>query len=359
MKVLTIGSATQDVIIEYQENALMLANPSRTTWQEGSKIEVKKLHRVSGGGATNSAASFTLLGFQTTACFKIGNDSTGQSVLKELADLSVTTHHSVSSSKETGASFIIPTPGKDRVIFAHHGANITLKKEDIPLESFGFYNCLYITSLSGKTADFLPTIAHTAQQRILSRGIKVAVNPGINQLTHNAVALKAALPSIDVLIMNADEMKLFMISLKPRFFRSTGKGIIPEGPELLNTTISYEKISFTLYEYFAEILSYGVKRIVVTDGKHGVYVATKDMLYFHPAAQVTSVNTLGAGDAFGSCFVASLLQGKKLEDAIRCGIINAGSVIMHHGAKVGLLSLSKLGQSLESLNKKLLQIFPI
>jgi sugar/nucleoside kinase (ribokinase family) len=96
----------------------------------------------------------------------------------------------------------------------------------------------------------------------------------------------------------------------------------------------------------------------VTDGKHGVYVATKDMLYFHPAAQVKSVNTLGAGDAFGSCFVASILQGKKLEDAIRCGIINAGSVIMHHGAKTGLLSLTELNKSLEKLNKNTLKIFP-
>ena len=61
VKVLTIGGATQDIIIEYQEGSALRVediNPPRLSWQEGSKIDVEKLHYATGGGATNTAVSF-------------------------------------------------------------------------------------------------------------------------------------------------------------------------------------------------------------------------------------------------------------------------------------------------------------
>ncbi len=354
MKVLTIGSATQDMIVSYQDSDLK--DEAAYPWKEGSKIEIKTVYKATGGGATNSAVSFSRLGFDTTTCFKIGNDAAGKQILQELNADKVQTLHTI-SSQETGFSFILPTPSKDRIIFTYRGANTTTTDKDIPYDSFGLYDCLYITSLGHEAAQLLPKITHTAQKKIITRGIKVVVNPGASQLTYNSAALKAALFSIDVLIMNVEEMKQFMTTLKPRFFKSTGKGIKPQGPALFQTTLSHGQITFTAHEYFSEILGCGVKRVVVTDGKRGVYVATKDTLYFHPASSTQPINTLGAGDAFGSCFVASLLQGKSLEDAIRCGIINAGSVIAHSNAKEGLLSLSALEKQLSKFDKSLLKTY--
>jgi len=114
-----------------------------------------------------------------------------------------------------------------------------------------------------------------------------------------------------------------------------------------------------LHEYLKEVLSYGVKRIVITDGKNGVYVATKETLYFHPALPVPVVNSLGAGDAFGSCFVAQLVLGKKIEDALFYGLVNAASVIGYHDAKSGLLSQKKLEEYKKDLNTSFLQTYPL
>lgn len=360
VKVFTIGSATQDIIIEYQEGMQISFNKTGTpyiAWPEGSKIEAQKLHYASGGGATNSAASFAQLKCTTSCFFKVGDDAAGKAIREDIAQRGINIHHAVSKEEETGTSFIFPSSKKDRIVFSHRGANQTITKTDIPEKLFGEYDCLYITSLTNKAADILPHITYQAQKRIDKTGIKVAVNPGKSQLMQNISPLKAALAYIDVLILNTEEMKRFMHSLKSRHFKSTGIGIVPNGPLLMQSILSFSDITFTLQEYFKEIFSYNVKRIVVTDGKNGVYVATKDTIYFHPALQIELVNSLGAGDAFGSCFVASLLLGKKIEDAIRYGILNASSVIMHHDAKSGLLTQPELNQFLQTLDKTLLQTY--
>jgi sugar/nucleoside kinase (ribokinase family) len=359
-KVLTIGAATQDIIIEYHDGldvSIITQDVPHLAFKEGSKIEVEKLHYATGGGATNSAVSFHQLGCNVAAFFKVGNDPAGTCIVESLQHEGIAVHSALSKKEQTGTSFIIPSSKKDRVIFTYRGANTTVEHYDIPELLFDQLNCVYITSLTNKAANILPHLTHLAQKKITGTNLKVAVNPGISQLTKNVAPLKAALSTIDVLIMNSQEMKLFMQSLKPRFFKSTGTGTIPDGPPLARGVISHEKTTFTLHEYFKEILGYGVKRVVVTDGKHGVYVATKDHLFYHPAIPTEVVNSLGAGDAFGSCFVATLLQGKKIEDSIRSGILNASSVIMHHDAKSGLLTKSELKGYLNEFDTNLLKTY--
>ena len=361
-KVLTIGGATQDIIIEYQEGSSLRVeegNPPRLIWDEGSKIDVEHLHYATGGGATNAAVTFEKLGFQTSTFFKIGNDAAGHAVVQDLQNRNITVHHATTNEYQTGTSFIIPTPTNDRIVFAYRGANTTLLEQECPDEIIQQQDFLYITSLTNKAANTLPHLVHTAQKTINKKGIKVAVNPGTSQLKHNAMPLKAALGSIDVLIMNAEEMKLFASALKPRHFKSSGSGLITSGPPLARAILASESITFTLHEYLKEVMAYGIKRIVITDGKNGVYVATKDTLYFHPALPVPVVNSLGAGDAFGSCFVAQLVQGKKIEDALFYGLVNAASVIGFHDAKSGIMNQEELEEHKKELDISFLQQYPL
>ena len=101
--------------------------------------------------------------------------------------------------------------------------------------------------------------------------------------------------------------------------------------------MAYESITFTLQDYFKELFSYGVKKAVVTDGAHGVYVGTHNAIYFYPALTGEVVNTLGAGDAFGSAFVASLASYASTEQALYAGLVQAQSVISYQDAQTGLL----------------------
>ncbi len=355
MKLLTIGGATQDIIAEYSADQGTIF-----PWKEGSKIEVKKLHYTTGGGATNSAVSLKKIGHDVACLLSIGNDAKGQEILKDLNSYQLTLMPLINKNYETGVSFIIPTEHKDRIIFSCHGANEHLSISMFPEKLIALHDSLYISSLHGKSAQILPYIVNNARTCMQSDSkYKIAVNPGGNQLHQEFHSLKASLSQIDVLISNTEEMKLIMAGLKNYNFLSSGKGLIVDGPPIARSMQATNKVSFTLYEYFMELFSYGIKRIVVTDGKNGAYVATKDTLYFHPSITVPIINTIGAGDAFGSTFFGLLTLGHPLDYALRGAVLNAASVVQHYGAKTGLLKFKDLDSKIKNLNQKLLQKFSL
>ena len=59
--------------------------------------------------------------------------------------------------------------------------------------------------------------------------------------------------------------------------------------------------------------------------------------------KVNPVNTTGAGDAFGSGFLAGFINSNSnAKTALHLGMLNATAVIMHNGAQKGLLTKSEL-----------------
>ncbi len=61
-----------------------------------------------------------------------------------------------------------------------------------------------------------------------------------------------------------------------------------------------------ILQFAKHIHSYGAKHILITCGSSGQYFYNGDSLLFHPAMLVKARDTMGAGDAFLSCFVVSL-----------------------------------------------------
>ena len=130
-------------------------------------------------------------------------------------------------------------------------------------------------------------------------------------------------------------------------------------PILLQAIIGHDNTHFALKQFFKEILSRGPEIIVVTNGSEGVYAATKEAIYFHPSLKEKVVSTLGAGDAFGSCFVASLAQNKSIPEALVRGTINATSVIKFLDAKTGLLTQDALEKQAKTIGIRLIQKFKL
>lgn len=293
LKVLTIGGATKDI---YLEN-----DPQET----GSKIEVSELSYFSGGGATNSAASFVRLGFDARCVCALGDDETGEFVLQDLEREGIGTKYVKQlSGKATGTSFIIKKTEYERTIFAYRGANCFLLEEHIPFDAIANANLIYITSLSGDSSHVLNSVVTHAKKN----KVPVFMNPGKSQLmcagVNGCSELKLSLSGIYALILNANEAKAF--------------------------------IDVELDQFFKEVLAMGPEIVVVTDGANGVHVGTKDGVTLYSAEKVTVVDTVGAGDAFGSCFAASIVRGESIETAVRYGMHNAASVIGKLGAKTGL-----------------------
>src|SRR6202789_1292072 len=88
-KVLTIVAAMRDVFISYA-GAPSVHLPMNgqdepfLVLPEGKKIEIEAINYFTGGGATNTAASFARLGFNVQTFFKYGNDAEGTFIINDL-----------------------------------------------------------------------------------------------------------------------------------------------------------------------------------------------------------------------------------------------------------------------------------
>ncbi len=366
MKVITFGGATRDIFIHY-ENAQTLEWSSKQEiksfllLQEGTKVEISSIEYSTGGGATNSATSFKRLGFEVTAIIKVGNDEQGRAILAELHHESINIDACKTTPISTGISYIIPAADGDNTVLAFRGANANIEKNEFPFATLDNSSCLYVTSLSGKSSQLLLPVTKYAKEQ----GVFVANNPGISQLSSGIEILKTSLPYIDVLILNSNEAEQFMNSLSkitnPDSPGNTQVAINENKtcPTLLATPWPCKNICFSLTQYFKTVEQLGPKTIVVTDGADGVYVYNNNTIYYHPSLPVNLVNTLGAGDAFGSCFVACLLQKNSIEQSILNGLLNSNSVISHLSAKTGLLTRKHLEEKAKKLDFSLLEKFNI
>lgn len=350
--VLVIGGATIDTIIEYEEmesleHKVAGARQAYLLLKEGEKIEVTAQVAVSGGGATNTAVSFARQGFSVSIMSKIGEDLAGEQVKRELEAEGIGTQFLVySQEKGTGSSFVVPALSGDRTVFAYRGANTQLVPEDISDAALEQADFLYITSLSKQSAQTLPYIIEKAQYYRKP----VAINPGLSQLKRGAGFLKSSLSGIEVLILNYEEAQQLMTSLVSDG-TANGKHEETHLSSLKFKGHSTELSSglFSLKSFFQEVLKLGPKVVVVTNGAEGVYVATVDAMYFQKAPKVEVVNTLGAGDAFGSSFASAYFLGSSIEMAIQNGVVNSASVIAFSDAKTGLLRAEQLSATLDKL----------
>ncbi len=371
MHVFTIGGATQDIFLTYHGADSMTIEKRNFAehymlFESGEKIEIESITHITGGGATNSAVSFKNQGFEVTTSCKIGFDAAGDFVFKALQDCGIDMSLVLRSTNyETGKSFIINSSQGECTIFAYRGANNHLDLKTLVCDDLKQADLLYITSLSNQSAEILPSLVACAQ----NFNIPIAINPGASQLTKGTESLKLSLKHVKTLILNSSEARTFMIALieSGEAYKKALKTRQPQElaeptnnkPYLLDNPVAYNNLYFSMQQFFKEVLHMGPEIVVITNGANGVYAATKELIYFHPSIKTHVVDTVGAGDAFGSCFVGSIAQGYSIEDALRRGIINSASVLHYIGAKQGLLTKEQLDEQLATLDKSLLQRYPL
>jgi hypothetical protein len=173
--------------------------------------------------------------------------------------------------------------------------------------------------MTGESSHALITLVQHAHQH----NIPVIHNPGSSQLAAGAEKLREALPYINTLILNKEEATLLYSS-------------ITNNP-------------FDLATFCKTIMKLGPQIVAVTDGANGVYVAHGTTMLYHPALHVTIANTIGAGDAFGSCFAAYITSGAPIEHALLSGMINAASIISYLDTTTGLLNTAEIDSKSQQL----------
>lgn len=307
--VITIGSATQDLFL----NVDFLRQKQKVLCLDaGKKFEVGKPLLETGGGATNAAVGFSRLGLKTAVIAKVGRDDAGHLIKRRLQLEKVDTRWVFEHATiGTAIAFILMKRGMDRTVLVYRGAAEELAMRDVKVNDVKS-KWLYVSALAGKSIGVLKPLLQHARQR----GMMVACNPGAQEL-HMSSLLKF----VDVLLVNKEEA------------------------EQLAKTRGSEK------NMLEKLASFGPQTIAMTNGAKAIFVYYHGVIYRARPFDVKIETTLGAGDAFASGFVAALVKGKSIVEAMGWGCLNAASVIQHVGAKVNLLRENELERFERSLKQ--------
>lgn len=293
----------------------------------GAKVNVDYPTMDVGGGATNAAVNMACQGLSTALISNIAADEAGGRIQTRLNEKGISTqllHVDKSKDAQTGMSVIINVPGKDRTAMVSRGVSKHLDVSKIDWKTLKQSKWLYVASFGSLQPETdYAQIGQFAQDN----GIKLAFNPGLDQIKRGKNALGAMVSHADVLIMNVGEAATL--------------------------TGSNQKDRVTVI--LERLIGLGPKLAVITDGKNGAFAAYEDgSRHFVLPPKVKTFCTLGAGDAFASTLVASVIldpEGQwNIPQALQRAAMNSALVVQHPGAQVGLESFKTLDKLIKQYN---------
>jgi sugar/nucleoside kinase (ribokinase family) len=316
--IITFGSAARDIFLRAKQFLIgdfkLDHIKKEILLPVGFKINIEDIHFHSGGGGTNTAATFVSQGLKTAYCGTIGKDPDGEAVLKEIKEKGIKTELVLRTDKKaTNLSVIFSTP-QERTILVYKGASEILTKPQTPWSKIKNTKWFYLAPLSGESAKFFKTLIGCAKKN----QIKVMANPGSFQLKLPPKILSPLFKKIDVLILNQEEAQTLVKS----------------------PSLGGEKLVKKIKKFFPGIL-------IVTNGENKVLITNGGFLYSAFPLKTKVVDKTGAGDAFGAGFLSGYIKSKgDIKSAVQLAVANSASCLKKWGAKEGIL---KKGQGFKKV----------
>ncbi|MDD3420567.1 MAG: carbohydrate kinase family protein, partial [Candidatus Gastranaerophilales bacterium] len=313
--ILAIGGATLDFFVESgKENILEMKSIEGKKeffcLGYGDKIEIQKSSFDIGGGAVNTSVSFARLGLKTSLLVKTGAGHISGYLLSKVNSKNVDTSMVVHDKKQrTGFSIILTSFEGDRTVLTQRGANSTLTKDDIDWEALKSTKAIYCSALSNSSDLVLDDIAEFCDKN----GVFFACNPGGTTIKKGLKGREKVVSAMNVIILNKHEASDFTgIAAKSetKYDEPNDSPIDPYVKEML----------IKLKNFVKDI-------VLITDGKNGMYVYDGRSFFFAKPFPAKVVSTLGAGDAFASTFVGTLLKTGDVKKAIALASINSAGVV--------------------------------
>ncbi|OIP22175.1 hypothetical protein COX95_03585 [bacterium CG_4_10_14_0_2_um_filter_33_32] len=316
--VITIGGATRDIFFKTDKDWIVKnCDPIRQQlmcFEYAAKVIPKIAFFSFGGGALNSAVSLKRLGLSISTIASIGNDEIADAIsgyLKtEGIDNSLLIRHPGVS--KTGISLIIVDESSEHTAILYRGTNNLLK-----IKNWNWVKdtkWIYLTSLTGKSG----LILNRLKNELTKNKIKLAWNPGSEQLKKGYEKLKEIIKKTNILILNKDEAKELIISKDKKFILNDSK------------------------EIAVRLKKMGPKIAIVTDAANGSFAFDGKEMYHSSILPARPVDTTGAGDAFGSSFLAGMILHNDIRKALKMASVNSASVVSHYGSQNGLLKIKRL-----------------
>ncbi len=265
---------------------------------EGKKI---------GGAPANFAYHVSQFGIESCVISAVGNDSLGHEILHNFADKQL--HYNVPC-----------------VDFPTGTVQVTLDDKGVP--------CYEITEgVAWDNIPFTPAIEALAANTYAICFGSLAQR---SEVSHNTINR-----FLDAMPADAEHYRIFDINLRQHFYT---KEIIEESLQKCNIL----KINDEELEIITPMLhldgdsqeircrqllkKYQLQILILTCGTDGSYVFTEVETSFLPTPKVDVVDTVGAGDSFTAAFVASILQGKTIQQAHKKAVDVSAFVCTQAGA---------------------------
>ncbi len=347
-KIFTIGGATFDMFIKAKDHSILkfLEQDSSKEYvclDYGGKVKIDDVKEAFGGGATNTGIAFARMGYEVCTVVKVGSEY-GEKVINNLEAEGVDTQFIKKTNRDkTAFSTILNTFEGDRTVLAYAGANQFLTAKDLPAKELENVDWIFLNHLAKMDSQIPAQLL-----KILKKNphIKLAWNPGKEQLMQGVKKWKELLKRTELLFLNKEEAAEF--TKTP--FRLAG--IKQDDPKChIHLPQSFlppyaNDVSEIMYEFF----KHGANNVIITDGRNGSQASDGKRLYFCPVITHKRVDTLGAGDAFASGVTGAVIEGETLKNALKYGTLNAKNVVSYFGAQEGLMTLSELQKELKALD---------
>lgn len=297
-RIVSIGAVSQDIYLIDRDD--FIAKNDKIS--VGTKVDIDKVSYEVGGSGANVAVTFARHGFQSILIGNVGKDSASDAIKDWLIDENVDTSYLSTVKQKTGVSVVLlDSKSKQRTIMSCLGASgkfSNLSSKDLDLANPDW---IYLTSLNGDMETILNFFEKAKEEQI-----KIMFSPGIMELRQKKQFL-GLLQDVDVLILNKKEAQLIV----------TGEIL----EELLSRLSPY------------------VSTVIITDGQNGAIATNGKETYRLAEYEPPKIADItGAGDAFGSGFLAGVLEGKNFKDSLIAAAANSTSVISQIGAEIGILS---------------------
>lgn len=300
-RIVSVGSALQDIYLIDHDDFGTNKRGFFNQIELGTKIDIDKIKFSTGGGASNASTTFARYGHESIFMGCIADDPAGAAIIASFDEEGIDSSYVTYLPKtHTGCSVVLLAPNGERSILTCRGASAKFDAINPNDLDTIHPDWLYATTFRGNmdALDRLFTKAH-------SIGAKIMFNPGNLEL-NSPRKLLGLLSDVNVLLVNKSEAKKIV------------QGSV-------------------LTEIFARIKNY-VPAAIITDGHQGAIAGDNTEVYrIGLYEDVPVVDATGAGDAFGSGFLAAYADGRSFKESLIFASANSTSVVQKTGSKAGII----------------------
>ena len=256
------------------------ANVDMTTFADrfpkaGETIFGQKFDLGFGGKGANQAVSARLCGADVSMIARVGDDLFGPATIKNFEKLGIdATHVKLISGVSSGVAPIFVEPSGQNRIIVVKGANDEVKPADVDVAAETLKNCDCIVLQFEIPLETVYYTIHFARKN----GIRCILNPAPGQ----PVEIKE-LADLDYFVPNESEAETIT------------------GMPVRNLDDARRCAG--------ELVSNGIRRVIITLGANGSLLASRDGMEHVPAFNVKCVDSTGAGDAYIGSFATFLAEG--------------------------------------------------